>query len=244
MPAAAVEAACPKTTLPLVPAPGYALDGCFDLGLLTRQSVAAIGGNASNGVRILYGGGNDTVGCKYPRSLVYEVWCDRSVPPTAGPAPTITSKQCEYTVTWRTPLGCPTPDPDPRGCDTELPRPTPAQLAYQRAELVATVGFQMDTYAYDDGDPGCNAKNWNTGPNTNSPSTLAPANLNTTQWTEVLADFGARYAWADAKHGCGFLLWPTKTTLPSGAPYGYDVGGMRGLGRDVVAEFLSESDPT
>ena len=26
-----------------------------------------------------------------------------------------------------------------------------------------------------------------------------------------------------AKHGCGFLLWPTNSTLPGGAPYSYHV---------------------
>ena len=35
------------------------------------------------------------------------------------------------------------------------PVPTAAQLAYQEAEIVAIVCFQMDTYAGTDGDPGC-----------------------------------------------------------------------------------------
>jgi hypothetical protein len=240
VPPAAITAVCHKSTLPtLVPAVGYALNGCLDLGLLTHQSVAAIDGNASNGVRIVYGGGNDTVGCRYPRSLIYDILCDKSVPSSAVPQPTITSKQCEYTVTWRTPLGCPKPVSDPSGCPLQLPLPTPAQMAYQRAELVATVGFQMDTYAFDDGDPGCNAKNWNSGANTSAVSTLAPSDLNTTQWAKILSDYGAKYAWADAKHGCGFLLFPTNTTLPGGIPYHYSVGGAGALGRDVVAEFRS-----
>merc|ERR1712166_1601456 len=119
----------------------------------------------------------------------------------------------------------------------QIPVPTAAQLAYQQAELVATVGFQMDTYAYDDGDQGCNSGNWNAGVNTSQPSALAPTHLNTTQWAEVLSSFGAKFAWMDAKHGCGFLLWPTKTTLPDGSPYGYDVGAPGALGRDVVKEF-------
>jgi len=69
-------------------------------------------------------------------------------------------------------------------------------------------------YCPDDGDPGCNSGNWNAGVNTSQPSALAPTHLNTTQWAEVLSSFGAKFAWMDAKHGCGFLLWPTKTTLP------------------------------
>eukprot|EP01048_Picozoa_sp_COSAG05_P024514 COSAG05_NODE_5800_length_1085_cov_1.279919_2_plen_118_part_01 len=97
----------------------------------------------------------------------------------------------------------------------------------------------MDTFAYDDGDPGCNSKNWNV---TSHPSTLAPADLNTTQWAEVLSSYGAQYAWADAKHGCGFLIFPTNTTFASGAPYGYDVGATTALGRDVVAEFRNSCE--
>jgi hypothetical protein len=52
----------------------------------------------------------------------------------------------------------------------------------------------------------------------------APDKLNVTQWVEVVEAMGARYAWLTAKHGCGFLLFPTKTTLPDGRPFGYDVG--------------------
>ena len=36
---------------------------------------------------------------------------------------------------------------------SSIPLPTPVQLKYQQAEIIATIGFQMDTYAYDDGDP-------------------------------------------------------------------------------------------
>jgi alpha-L-fucosidase len=43
------------------------------------------------------------------------------------------------------------------------------------------------------------------------------------QWIDVVEAMGAKYAWLTAKHGCGFLLWPTNTTLPDGSPYGYDV---------------------
>ena len=71
-----------------------------------------------------------------------------------------------------------------------VPLPTPVQLEYQQAELIATIGFQMDTYAYDDGDPGCNPINWNVGINTSNPATLNPTNLNVTQWAEVLSSFG------------------------------------------------------
>ena len=61
---------------------------------------------------------------------------------------------------------------------SSIPLPTPVQLRYQQAEIIATIGFQTDTYAYDDGDPGCNANNWNNGVKTSQPATLNPSNLN------------------------------------------------------------------
>ena len=37
---------------------------------------------------------------------------------------------------------------------------------------------------------------------------------------------GVTEAVLTAKHGCGFYTWPTKVTLPNGAPYGYNVSPM------------------
>ena len=119
-----------------------------------------------------------------------------------------------------------------------IPTPTPTQIRYQQAELIATIGFQMDTYAYDDGDPGCNVLNWNTGVRTSQPSALAPTDLNVSQWASVLQSFGAKIAWMNAKHGCGFLMFKTETTLPRNEePYGYDVFSPGAIQRDVVKEF-------
>lgn len=77
----------------------------------------------------------------------------------------------------------------------------------------------MATYARD-GDPGCDSTNWNqrapnaTGP-TSDPKTFRPALLNTTQWFDSITALGAKTAVLTAKHGCGFLLWPTNATLPA-----------------------------
>ena len=123
---------------------------------------------------------------------------------------------------------------------SSIPLPTPVQLRYQQAEIIATIGFQMDTYAYDDGDPGCNKNNWNNGVKTSQPATLNPSNLNITQWAEVLSSLGAKYAWMNAKHGCGFLMWKTKTKFVDGTPYGYDVSAPGAINRDIVKEFHNE----
>eukprot|EP01047_Picozoa_sp_COSAG01_P044319 COSAG01_NODE_3996_length_5448_cov_24.489250_5_plen_168_part_00 len=40
-------------------------------------------------------------------------------------------------------------------------------------------------------------------------------------------------------HRCGFLLWPTQTKLPDGAPYGYDVGERTaGSHVDIVKQWM------
>ena len=61
------------------------------------------------------------------------------------------------------------------------------------------------------------------------------------QWVAVSQSMGAKYAWLTAKHGCGFLLWPTQTKLPDGRPYGYDVGApSAGSHIDVVKEWMEQ----
>jgi len=83
---------------------------------------------------------------------------------------------------------------------------------------IALIHFNMATYAKD-GDPGCDASNWNqkaigaTGP-TRNPATFQPIKLNTTQWFDSITALGANIAVLTAKHGCGFLLWPTDAVLP------------------------------
>ena len=41
-----------------------------------------------------------------------------------------------------------------------IPKPTPAQLKYQKNEIMALIHFNMATFAKD-GDPGCSEDNWN-----------------------------------------------------------------------------------
>jgi alpha-L-fucosidase len=113
---------------------------------------------------------------------------------------------------------------------TIIPTPTAPQLRYQSTDFSALVTFNMATFARN-GDPGCDATNWNvqadyaTGP-TSDPATFYPARLNITQWFESITALGANIATLTAKHGCGFLLWPTNVTLPErhgGGPYRYNV---------------------
>ena len=176
------------------------------------------------------------------RTLIYNLVCNATAPRSQGPEATAAHSALTYPFTWHHPAGCGThltgtqcPAPP------KQPVPTKAQLAYQNAEIVAIVCFQMDTYAANDGDPGCNAANWAKGINTSSPATYNPTKLNVSQWVAVSESMGAKYAWLTAKHGCGFLLWPTKTKLPDGRPYGYDVSAPgAGSHVDVVKEWMQQ----
>lgn len=93
-----------------------------------------------------------------------------------------------------------------------------------------------------DGDPACNPNNWNSGATTSKPATFAPTSLNTTQWVEAYQALGATSAVLTAKHGCGFLLWPSNVTIPSGAQYPYSVGRSDSAYHgDVVAQFVAST---
>ena len=100
-----------------------------------------------------------------------------------------------------------------------LPQPTPQQLAWQKNEIMALIHFNMATF-FVNGDPGCSATNW---PQSQHPAAFKPSKLNASQWTVSIKALGVKEAVLTAKHGCGFLLWPTNTTLPDGSPYTYHV---------------------
>ena len=89
----------------------------------------------------------------------------------------------------------------------------------------------------EDGDPGCTADNWGrkqpyaAGPSAD-PATFDPAQLDFGNWADSFDALGVRNAVMTAKHGCGFLLWPTKSTLPDGSPFKYHTQ------TDILAEFV------
>eukprot|EP00048_Salpingoeca_helianthica_P015607 m.227635 g.227635 ORF g.227635 m.227635 type:complete len:468 (+) comp17272_c0_seq1:38-1441(+) len=112
------------------------------------------------------------------------------------------------------------------GTSAAWPRPTPQQLAYG-GEISALIHFDMSTF-FHDGDPGCTDRNWNAceaggGCSSSQVSSFRPTNLNVSAWIQSMKDLGATSAVLTAKHGCGFLLWETKTSLPTGEPYRYHV---------------------
>ena len=72
-----------------------------------------------------------------------------------------------------------------------------------------------------------------------NPKTFNPYKLNISNWIASMKDLGAKHGVLTAKHGCGFLLWPTNTTLPGGSPYYYDISNTIHK-RNIVAEFSNE----
>ena len=56
---------------------------------------------------------------------------------------------------------------------------------------------------------------------------------------ESFEAFGVREAVLVAKHGCGYVTWPSKATLPDGSEYNYSVAHStwRGGKGDVLGDF-------
>jgi len=113
----------------------------------------------------------------------------------------------------------------PRGARSTAiahPRPTPAQLGWQRDELALFLHFGVNTFT---------DREWGDG--REDPSIFAPANLDARQWTRAARAAGARALILTAKHHDGFCLWPTNTTSHSVA-----ASPFRGGRGDVVRELV------
>lgn len=82
-----------------------------------------------------------------------------------------------------------------------LPRPTPEQLAWQRAGLGVFLHVGVNTFA---------GKEWSDG--TIPASAFDPSDLDADEWVRAARDLGAAYVVLTAKHHDGFCLWPTATT--------------------------------
>ncbi|MCA0374904.1 MAG: alpha-L-fucosidase [Gemmatimonadetes bacterium] len=110
--------------------------------------------------------------------------------------------------------------PDMQGAPR--PRPTKAQLQWQRDEIALFVHFGINTFT---------DREWGDG--TESPSLFNPTALDARQWARTAKAAGARAMVLTAKHHDGFCLWPTATTRHSVASSPWRSG--RG---DVVREFV------
>lgn len=103
----------------------------------------------------------------------------------------------------------------------ERPRPSPAQLLWQRDELALFLHFGVNTFT---------DREWGDG--TEDPGIFDPTALDAGQWARVAREAGFRAMVLTAKHHDGFCLWPTATTRHSVA-----ASPWRGGKGDVVREF-------
>jgi len=110
--------------------------------------------------------------------------------------------------------------------EPDIVTPSPKQVEWADAEIGVMFHYDMQVFQ-----PEYNWRNFGTHPDV---STFNPTQLNTDQWIENAAKFGAKYAILVAKHCCGFSLWPTKAHEynVSNCPWG---DGKR----DIVAEFIA-----
>lgn len=104
---------------------------------------------------------------------------------------------------------------------TSRPRPSAAQLAWQREELSMFVHFTVNTFT---------GREWGDG--SERPAIFNPKALDARQWARTAKACGFRSMILTAKHHDGFCLWPTKTTAHSVASSPWRDG--KG---DLVREF-------
>lgn len=102
------------------------------------------------------------------------------------------------------------------------PRPSRAQLAWQRDELAMFIHFGVNTFT---------DREWGDGKE--SPSIFDPRALDARQWARTAREAGFKAMVLTAKHHDGFCLWPTATTAHSVRSSPWKEG--RG---DVVREFV------
>jgi hypothetical protein len=124
----------------------------------------------------------------------------------------------------------------------ELAIPTPAQLQWANHGYGAFVHFNMGTYVSDGG--GCNVRDLRKDKRQAKldPDLFAPtAHVDTDQWVSLIKAYGGKYAVLTVKHNCGFLLYPSNTSLPDGSRFNYSVAqsSYAGGGADVVADFVA-----
>jgi alpha-L-fucosidase len=94
------------------------------------------------------------------------------------------------------------------------PRPTPAQLRWQREELALFLHFGVNTFT---------DREWGDG--REDPAIFNPAALDARAWARTARAAGFRSLVLTAKHHDGFCLWPTATTRHSVAASPWRQGG-------------------
>jgi len=169
-------------------------------------------GDAKGGVKVTYGGG---VG---GRDMIHVIKCA-----PGKPLAPVAMSGSPYTATWEGDAGCGKPSSSSCPEAPPLAKPTAKQMDWQEMEIGALIHFNMMTTG------SCNV----------DPSAFNPTKLDTDQWVESFAAFGVKEAVLVAKHGCGYVTWPSAAKLPDGTNYNYSVAhsSWEGGKGDVLAAF-------
>jgi alpha-L-fucosidase len=110
----------------------------------------------------------------------------------------------------------------------DRPRPSAAQLQWQRDEMAMFCHFGVNTFT---------DREWGDGKE--DPSIFNPTNLDARQWARAAKAGGFKAMILTAKHHDGFCLWPTATTKHSVASSPY-LGGSGDVVRDFVGAARAE----
>ncbi len=109
------------------------------------------------------------------------------------------------------------------------PKPSPAQLAWQQAEL--GVVFHYDLHVFD-------GKKYTQGGNRITPvpdyNVFHPSRLNTDQWVQAAKDAGARFAILTVTHETGFALYQSDVN-----PFCLKAVKWKDGKGDIVADFVA-----
>jgi alpha-L-fucosidase len=106
---------------------------------------------------------------------------------------------------------------------SQRPKPSASQLAWQREELALFLHFGVNTFT---------DREWGDGKE--NPSIFAPNALDARQWARAAKAGGFRMMILTAKHHDGFCLWPSATTKHTVA-----ASPFRGGRGDVVKEMVA-----
>jgi alpha-L-fucosidase len=110
----------------------------------------------------------------------------------------------------------------------QVPRPRPAQLAWQEAELGALVCYELHTFS----EGRYRQQDARVTP-IEDVDRFAPAELDTDQWARVLRDAGFRFALLTVSHESGFRLWQSDAN-----PYCLKALRWGDGRRDLAREFV------
>ena len=114
------------------------------------------------------------------------------------------------------------------GCQTQnLPTPTPAQLAWQEAELGVLICYELHTF-----NEGRYHQPTARITPIDDPNQFNPSRLDVEQWVLAAKAAGARFAILTASHESGFRLWQSEVN-----PYCLKAIRWGDGNRDIVAEF-------